>query len=193
MTMALRSPISCMLLVCLLNLGCQLPNKQSILVYNVDSLALESIYGIMYHKKIPFTGKLYQLYPNHDTFRIFEFYKGKEHGTWKRFYPNNQIQELRYFNKGTKVKTMTRWWENGQTQLQCAFQHGVYEGPLTTWNIQGQILSEMNYKNGYENGSQKMYYDNGKIRSNYVIKNGKRIGLLGTKNCKNVSDSIFNK
>jgi antitoxin component YwqK of YwqJK toxin-antitoxin module len=47
------------------------------------------------------------------------------------------------------------------------------------------------FKDGQEEGSQKLWYDNGKIRANYVIIKGKRYGLLGTKNCKNVSDSIF--
>ena len=49
----------------------------------------------------------------------------------------------------------------------------------------------MNYVKGHEEGSQKMYYDNGKIRSNYTIIAGRRYGLLGTKNCVNVADSVF--
>ena len=38
----------------------------------------------------------------------------------------------------------------------------------------------------------KYFYNNGKVRSNYLVINGKRYGLLGTKNCVNVKDSIFN-
>jgi antitoxin component YwqK of YwqJK toxin-antitoxin module len=57
--------------------------------------------------------------------------------------------------------------------------------------MDGKLIHLANYKNGQEEGTQKLWYDNGKIRANYVIKNGKRYGLLGTKNCINVSDSIF--
>jgi len=58
-------------------------------------------------------------------------------------------------------------------------------------NPEGKLISYHNFKNGYEEGSQKVWYDNGKIKSNYTIKNGRRYGLLGTKNCINVKDSVF--
>jgi antitoxin component YwqK of YwqJK toxin-antitoxin module len=51
----------------------------------------------------------------------------------------------------------------------------------------------LNYQKGHEEGEQKWWYDNGKIKANYIIKDGRRYGLLGTKNCINVSDSIFKK
>jgi antitoxin component YwqK of YwqJK toxin-antitoxin module len=51
----------------------------------------------------------------------------------------------------------------------------------------------MHYKKGYEEGLQQFYYDNGKVKANYFMKAGRRYGLLGTKNCVNVSDSIFKK
>ena len=53
-----------------------------------------------------------------------------------------------------------------------------------------QIIKSLNYTNGQESGHQQLWYDNGEIRSNYIIKNDRRYGLLGTKNCVNVSDSI---
>lgn len=188
-----RLQLLCSLFIGLLCTSCRLPVEKAIRLYNADSLVLENRNGIMYSNQNPFTGRVYQLYPNQDTLQIFGFYEGREDGAWKRFFPNGQIQELRYFDKGTKVKTLTRWWENGQMQLKCTFVDGAYQGALKSWNSNGQLIEEMHYKNGYEEGSQKMYYDNGKIRSNYVVKNGKRIGLLGTKNCVNVSDSIFKK
>ena len=54
------------------------------------------------------------------------------------------------------------------------------------------LLRVSNYKNGYEHGQQKIWYPDGRIKSNYIIKNGRRYGLLGIKNCINVSDSIIN-
>ncbi|MCX6338150.1 MAG: toxin-antitoxin system YwqK family antitoxin, partial [Bacteroidetes bacterium] len=66
-----------------------------------------------------------------------------------------------------------------------------YEGELSEWTFDGKLIHLAHYIDGQEEGSQKLWYDNGKIRANYVIIKGKRYGLLGTKNCKNVSDSIF--
>ncbi len=167
--------------------------RPELLAFNVDSLVLENRNGILYRNNAPFSGKLYQLNTQEDTLMIAGYFNGKEHGVWKRFFDNGQLEELRYFDHGVKTKTLTRWWQNGQKQLQCAFRSGEYDGTLVEWNEKGRLTKEMNYKDGYEDGSQKMYYDNGKIRSNYVVIDGKRIGLLGTKNCVNVSDSIFKR
>jgi len=54
-------------------------------------------------------------------------------------------------------------------------------------------MEVMNYKNGYEDGRQEQYYDNGKVKANYIMMSGRRYGLLGTKNCVNVTDSVFKK
>ena len=54
----------------------------------------------------------------------------------------------------------------------------------------GNLFHLAHYKNGQEEGVQKLWYENGKIRANYIILNGKRFGLLGTKNCLNVKDSL---
>jgi antitoxin component YwqK of YwqJK toxin-antitoxin module len=53
------------------------------------------------------------------------------------------------------------------------------------------LVKQMNYLKGHEEGPQKWWYDNGKIKANYIIQDGRRFGLLGTKNCINVTDSIF--
>lgn len=181
--------------VILLCTSCQ-PAKSEVELkaWNGDSLFLENRNGIMYKNNYPFSGKVFQINPvNKDTLLIVAYYNGKEHGEWKRFYPNGQFEEHRYFNEGEKIKTLNRWWQNGKMQLSCTFKNGEYDGVLQEWNESGQLIQEMHYKNGHEEGSQKMYYDNGKIRSNYIVRDGKRIGLLGTKNCVNVSDSVFKK
>lgn len=161
--------------------------------FNAHSLILENKDGIVYHENIPFTGIVYELNEAKDTVFLFGFYQGKRHGKWINFYSNGQKAEERFYDNGTKINTLKRWYENGQLQLQCKFIEGEYDGNYQEWYPNGQLYKDMHYKNGYEEGPQKMYYDNGKIRSNYVQKNGKRIGLLGTKNCVNVSDSIFKK
>ena len=66
-----------------------------------------------------------------------------------------------------------------------------YYGEMKEWTIDGKLFHLAHYVNGQEEGIQKMWYENGKIRANYVIIKGKRYGLLGTKNCRNVSDSII--
>ena len=162
--------------------------------YNFTKIHVENNNGILMSDKKLFTGIIYSLYPNtKDTAEVMGFNNGKEDGEWKRFYPNNKLKEQRFFDNGTKVKTLKEWWENGKMKISGSFLKGENNGEFKEWNKEGRLIKDMNYKLGYEDGSQKQFYDNGKIRSNYVIKNGKRYGLLGTKNCVNVTDSIFQK
>jgi hypothetical protein len=146
------------------------------------------------YKSHPFTGIVFTCYPNgKDTAELAGFLAGKENGYRKRYYPNGQLREIREFDKGFKTGTYTAWWDNGQKRLQYFFKDDEYQGSCREWNTQGTLTKEMNYQNGYEAGPQKMFYDNGRVRANYIILNGRRYGLLGTKNCINVSDSVFKK
>lgn len=152
----------------------------------------QQLNGVVLLNDEPYTGTIYTLYPETgDTLRIVRYLLGKEHGIWKQFYPDNRLREQREFERGQKVGDLMAWYENGKKQLHYHFQNDEYEGTCQEWNADGQLVQEMNYHQGHEEGSQKMFYDNGKVRSNYIVSNGRRYGLLGTKNCVNVADSVF--
>lgn len=177
----------------LLLISCK-SSKEKPKYFNFKDINVENNNGLLMSNNKLFTGVIYSLYPNtKDTAEVMGFNNGKENGEWKRFYPNKKLKEQRYFENGIKVKTLKEWWENGKIKISGSFLKGENNGEFKEWNREGRLIKFMNYKLGYEEGSQKQFYDNGKIRSNYVIKNGKRYGLLGTKNCVNVTDSIFQK
>ncbi|MBB6369567.1 toxin-antitoxin system YwqK family antitoxin [Chryseobacterium shigense] len=162
--------------------------------YNIENISPENNNGLLMNHGLPFTGIIYSFFPNtKDTAEVMGFNKGKEHGEWRQFFPGGKLRQQRYYDNGTKVKTMKEWWDNGKPKISGSFLKGENNGEFKEWNREGRLIKEMHYKLGYEEGSQKQFYDNGKIRSNYVMKNGKRFGLLGTKNCVNVKDSIFRK
>ena len=81
---------------------------------------------------------------------------------------------------------MGRW----ELQSSFLFKDDEYEGECSEWNEKGILIRRMHYARGHESGAQQQWYDDGSIRSNYVIIKGRRFGLLGTKNCVNVSDSL---
>ncbi|SFZ96326.1 MORN repeat variant [Chryseobacterium limigenitum] len=177
----------------LLLISCKSSNEKP-KYFNFKEINVENKNGLLMSNNILFTGVIYSLYPDtKDTAEVMGFNNGKENGEWRRFYPNKKLKEQRYFENGIKVKTLKEWWENGKMKISGSFLKGENNGEFKEWNREGRLIKLMNYKLGYEEGSQKQFYDNGKIRSNYVIKNGKRYGLLGTKNCVNVTDSIFQK
>ena len=139
-----------------------------------------------------YDGFLYQLNPNgKDTLSIEGFQKGLLTGILRKWFPNGQLMEERRFLNGKKHGNQVAYWQNGNKRFEFMAKNEAYEGELKEWSSSGHLYHVGNYVNGQEEGAQKMWYENGKLRANYVIIQGKRYGLLGTKNCKNVSDSIF--
>jgi antitoxin component YwqK of YwqJK toxin-antitoxin module len=139
-----------------------------------------------------YDGFIYQLNPNaKDTVSIEGFKNGLLSGISKKWFMNGQLMEERHFLNGKKHGLQTAYWQNGNKRFEFIAKNDAYEGELKEWGSSGYLYHVGNYVNGQEEGAQKMWYENGKLRANYVIVQGKRYGLLGTKNCKNVSDSLF--
>ncbi len=172
------------------------PPTHSIKLLNVaksDSTLAMQI-GLLMRNQEPFTGTVFSLFDNgKDTAEVASYKNGREDGEWKKFYSATQIKEKRTFSNGQKTGEYLAWWENGLPQLHYLFKEDEYDGVCKEWNKDGLLIKEMTYSKGHEQGRQRWWYDNGKIKANYVIQDGRRYGLLGTKNCINVSDSVFNK
>ena len=144
----------------------------------------------MNHKK--FNGYLFDIHPvTKDTLLLEGYHNGLLSGLCRKWFPNQQLMEERHYKSGRKQGKQIAYWENGHKRFEFVAENDAYEGEVKEYDNKGRLFHLAHYKNGQEEGSQKMWYENGKIKANYVVKNGKRYGLLGTKNCKNVSDSIF--
>lgn len=162
--------------------------------YNKADIQLQNYGGIKKLNGELFTGIVYSFEAGtKDTVAVATFINGLEDGEWRMYYANKQLMERRYYSKGKKTDVFEGWWPNGEKRLLYHFNDGEYNGSCKDWNDKGKLMSSMNYKNGYEYGLQQQFYENGKVKANYVMTNGRRYGLLGTKNCVNVSDSIFKK
>ena len=147
---------------------------------------------VVYWKDTSYSGFLYDLNSdNKDTILWEGYVNGQLDGVCKKWYPNKQLMEERIYLYGKKYGKQIAYWPNGNKRFEFTAVKDAYEGEMKEWDINGHLFHLAHYVNGQEEGVQKLWYENGKIRANYVILNGKRYGLLGTKNCKNVSDSIF--
>ncbi len=194
----LRNSIVFILLMMIFS--CEQPSNQSsnikiksinLILVKTDT-AISNKNGVIYYHNQLYSGVLFTLFQNTvDTATIETYESGFENGAWKKYYPSNKLREVRRYFNGKKIDTLTNYWENGKKQLQYIFVNDEYQGVCIEWNEAGMLTKEMNYEKGHEMGTQKWWYDNGKIKANYIISNGRRFGLLGTKNCINVSDSIF--
>lgn len=181
----------CSALLLLVIFGCIDLDSKEVKSFNVEIFDFNSKNGIFFKNKTPFTGRVFKLHENGlDTVYIQSYFKGIKNGQFVRFYPKNRIFEKRNYINGKKEGIHIGYWEDGSLAFEYNLKDDEYNGSLKEWNRNGQIIKSFNYVNGYEKGSQKLWFDNGEVRSNYVIKNNRRYGLLGTKNCINVSDSI---
>jgi antitoxin component YwqK of YwqJK toxin-antitoxin module len=156
-----------------------------------DAITIQN--DVVFYRDKKYSGYLYLMQPNNvDTALLEGYMEGLPHGLASKWYPNKKLMEQRMFLNGSKHGKQMAYWENGQTKFEFIAKEDVYEGEMKEWNMDGMLIHVANYKKGQEEGLQKLWYDNEKVRANYVMANGRRFGLLGTKNCMNVSDSIFN-
>lgn len=180
--------------VCFFLLACSCSKNEPIVpkIYSLkSSKEITILNDVVYFNKQRYSGILYELNPNKDTVSSEGFINGQLTGICKKWYPNKQLMELRNYTNGRKNGKQVAYWQNGNKRFEFTAKNDASEGELREWTFDNKLSHLAHFKNGQEEGSQQLWYDNGKIRANYVIRNGKRYGLLGTKNCKNVSDSIF--
>jgi len=177
-----------LLIVLVFFIGCN-PNNR--LVVHEESKDFDGFSKQTAYKGEVFSGIVYNTNEDRDTILIGEYKNGLKHGVWKTFYPNGSLKERRFYKKGLKVGLYEGFYKDGAKNFVFMFKNGEYNGTNSLWTKDGQLIEEFNYKMGREFGSQKVWYLDGKIKSNYIIKNNRRYGLLGTKNCTNVSEEVF--
>ena len=144
----------------------------------------------LFFKGLRFSGKMFDLYPSNDTSFTSFYINGLKHGLSKKWFENAELQEIRTYSNGRKQGHQISYWENGHKRFEFHAENDMYQGELREWSAQGNLIHLAHFKDGQEEGVQQLFYDNGIIRANYVIIKGRRYGLLGTKNCKNVTNNL---
>jgi antitoxin component YwqK of YwqJK toxin-antitoxin module len=190
--LAVRSIFCFMMFCCSCHHGVRHQQFSPLKWFEENTLQLQNENGVFTQNGIAFSGTVYSLADNKkDTVAVGSFVNGKEDGEWRKYFSCGLLMERRFYKLGKKTGIFHGWWPNGYKRLTYHFQNGEYEGNCRDWTDKGVLINDMNYHEGHETGEQKQFYEDGKIKSNYVIKDGRRYGLLGTKNCVNVSDSVF--
>ncbi|HYC84523.1 MAG TPA: toxin-antitoxin system YwqK family antitoxin [Chryseosolibacter sp.] len=139
----------------------------------------------------PVTAIVFSLSEKGDTISVVPYLHGKHHGIAREYHANGRLKSIRFAENGWKQGTHRGWFENGNKQFEFHFRDDVFHGNQREWMPHGVLYSDLNYDYGVPSGHQKVWDPNGRIKTNYVIINNRRYGLLGTKNCVNISDSVF--
>lgn len=141
--------------------------------------------GVLYYKKLPFTGYIFAKYPNGVLANQTPYVDGRQDGLMKGWYPNKVLQEERFFEYGQKQGLHKGWWPNGKRAYEYTFKDDEYNGSVKEWAEDGKPYRAFHYKMGHEEGLQQMWWPDGTVRANYVVKDGQQYGLIGRKLCRN--------
>ncbi|WP_185731556.1 toxin-antitoxin system YwqK family antitoxin [Larkinella rosea] len=173
-------------------MSCQ-SSPESVSFVDASKIRIQVKGGITCSGDKPISGILFETDRHGDTTFRVSFVDGKEDGTARFFYPGNRLREERFFVNGWKEGVHRGWYENGKRRFEYHFRDDLFEGNYREWFPNGKPFRNMHYEKGQESGVQQVWYSSGKIKTNYLIKDDRRYGLLGTKNCRNVADSVFRK
>jgi antitoxin component YwqK of YwqJK toxin-antitoxin module len=181
----------CLFILLIFFSGCDAKRYPSAF-FNADTTEITTSRGITHVGGGPVTGVIFSLNTKGDTIYTISYREGKKHGVSRYYHENGRIKSVRYFENGWKEGEHAGWFANGEQEFLYHYKDDMFEGNQKEWMQTGQLYSDLNFEKGQESGSQRVWYTNGKIRTNYIIKNDRRYGLLGTKNCVNAVDSVFN-
>ncbi len=179
----------------ILLLGCLtscVKEKNDVLLksHNSQTIQLIEKNDKVYHENKLFSGKLYTLKEKDTVYKV-TYLDGLKNGAEYVCYPSGKKKELREYKNGMQHGIARGWYINGKKMFEYDFKNDVFNGKYLEWYENGIMYRNQHYKNGYELGSQQVWNIDGKIKINYIIKDGRRYGLLGTKNCKNVTEILF--
>lgn len=127
---------------------------------SANNSSISRLKGVILLDQIPFTGVLFEVFPNGTKKLEQEFYEGRKHGTETLWYPNSQLRSV------------------------SEFSHGILNGSQIEWYHDGSPAREMNFSNGKQSGQQIGWEENGDLRFKYTYNNGKRYGFMGSALCQ---------
>ncbi len=183
--------VSSLLLFFLLSCHKEPKETRVLKVYDITKIKLSDRNGQAFLGNQLFSGKLFALNTNKDTVYKATYLNGVKEGVEIKCYVSGKINEKRRFKNGFQNGTAKGWYESGKPMFVYQFKNEAFHGVYKEWYENGKLYRDQHFVNGLEEGVQQVYNSDGRIKVNYVIKNGRRYGLLGTKNCKNVTEKLF--
>jgi antitoxin component YwqK of YwqJK toxin-antitoxin module len=158
--------------------------------YNTLTVKLVEKEGKVYQGNDLFSGKLYTLQDKDTVYKAI-YINGLKDGAEFVCYSTGEKKEIRNYKNERQEGVAKGWYSNGKPMFEYHFKNGDFHGKYIEWYENGIMYRNQNFKDGLESGVQQVWNVDGKIKVNYVIKDGRRFGLLGTKNCKNVTEELF--
>ena len=142
---------------------------------------LEERDGLLYLKKLdlPYTGKVYALYPSGKLESVLTYKEGLANGLHIFWYESG-IKKQESMMKQTGDEYIAHglhlaWHENGQMVQRVNFNEGKRHGSATYWHESGVMNRKLNFRNGKFHGLNTFWHENGQMAKQEVCKDGELI------------------
>ena len=93
----------------------------------------------------PYTGDIFELYPNGNKKLSGSLKGGKFDGELIEYYSNGQMLIKEMYVGGVKNGSYNSWFENGQKESEETFKGGKQDGLWIRWNSDGVKIEEKTY------------------------------------------------
>lgn len=131
----------------------------------------------------PFSGVLFDLYPNYRP-RIVGFYwAGLREGTFYDWYEDGTLWKSQPYDHGQQHGVVKIWYPDGRVKYRAQFDHDLPDGEIWGWHPNGQVSDYNLFRQGKE-VTHKSWISDGKPYYNYVYQDGKKLGVRGGDFCK---------
>ncbi len=156
---------------------------------------------IVYYDSKPFSGILFNVYPNGNTKWEQEYKNGVKNGTnkiWdsekkdlvtaeqtfidgqldglaKVWYSNGTLAKEANFKKGVEVGVHKEWFEDGKIAKEYTNDQGI-PGYLKSWHNNGKLALSSEWNGDYSEQSNFEYFEDGKLAKEEHLKHSERDG-----------------
>ncbi|MBL9136268.1 MAG: toxin-antitoxin system YwqK family antitoxin [Verrucomicrobiales bacterium] len=120
----------------------------------------------------PFSGWMWDHYPDGTLRSRSEVSNGVLHGWSEGWHTNGQIQVREQFSRGVSDGTRTKWYASGAKLSEAAIVNGRLDGRFRRWHENGQLAEEATLRDGKPDGVARAWYSDGNLRAEVNVNNG---------------------
>lgn len=133
--------------------------------------------GLSYWKdeSIPFTGAIFELYPDGSRKSRSVLSNGLLHGISEGWYTNETLQVREHFREGVSHGLREKWYPTRSKLSEATIVSGQLHGAFRRWHENGSLAEEIFMSNGNPDGTSKAYHPDGSLKAIATFEYGKVI------------------
>ena len=121
----------------------------------------------------PFTGIIFENYPDGSVRSRSQLSNGVLHGVSEGWHTNGLLQIQEHFQNGVSHGTRTKWFESGAKMSEAMIDQGKIQGVFRRWHTNGVLAEEVEMADNVPHGLSRSFYPNGSLKAEVRLDKGK--------------------